>query len=566
MSVPSYTRGPQTTPLLAMTIGAAFDLAVERFCDREALVVRHQGLRYTWAQLAEEVDCCARGLLALGLKAGERVGIWSPNCAQWCIAQFATAKVGAVLVNINPAYRLTELEYTLKQSGCRWLICADSFKTSNYHAMLHDLLPELQRCAVGALQSGRLPELRGVISLGDAPAAGMLSWEGLRDLTERVAPEQLRERGEQLQFDDPVNIQYTSGTTGFPKGATLSHYNILNNGFMVGESLKLSEQDRLVIPVPLYHCFGMVMGNLGCVTHGTTMIYPSAAFDPLETLRAAAQEKATGVYGVPTMFIAMLDHPQRQSLDLSHLRTGIMAGSTCPIEVMKRVIEDLHLKEMQIAYGMTETSPVSTQTGPEDDIEHRVTRVGRTQPHLESKVIDEQNRVVPRGQIGELCTRGYSVMLGYWNNPQATAQAIDDAGWMHTGDLAIMDDEGYLKIIGRNKDMIIRGGENVYPREIEEFFFSHPSVADVQVIGVPDKVYGEEIVAWIRLHEGHQASAEELRDYCKGRIAHFKTPRHFKFVDNFPMTVSGKVQKFRMREISVEELGTPGSPMPLIGG
>ncbi|WP_457967267.1 AMP-binding protein [Pseudomonas sp. R4-84] len=566
MSVPSYTRGPQTTPLLAMTIGAAFDRAVERFCDREALVVRHQGLRYTWAQLAEEVDCCARGLLALGLKAGERVGIWSPNCAQWCIAQFATAKVGAVLVNINPAYRLTELEYTLKQSGCCWLICADSFKTSNYHAMLHELLPELQRCAVGALQSGRLPELRGVISLGDAPAAGMLSWEGLRDLTERVAPEQLRERGEQLQFDDPVNIQYTSGTTGFPKGATLSHYNILNNGFMVGESLKLSEQDRLVIPVPLYHCFGMVMGNLGCVTHGTTMIYPSAAFDPLETLRAAAQEKATGVYGVPTMFIAMLDHPQRQSLDLSHLQTGIMAGSTCPIEVMKRVIEDLHLKEMQIAYGMTETSPVSTQTGPDDDIEHRVTRVGRTQPHLESKVIDEQNRVVPRGQIGELCTRGYSVMLGYWNNPQATAQAIDDAGWMHTGDLAIMDDEGYLKIIGRNKDMIIRGGENVYPREIEEFFFSHPSVADVQVIGVPDKVYGEEIVAWIRLHEGHQASAEELRDYCKGRIAHFKTPRHFKFVDNFPMTVSGKVQKFRMREISVEELGAPGSPMPLIGG
>ncbi|WP_434699846.1 AMP-binding protein [Pseudomonas sp. D1-1] len=555
MSVPSYTIGPQTTPLLAMTIGAAFDRAVERFTDREALVVRHQGLRYTWAQLAEEVDGCARGLLALGLKAGERIGIWSPNCAQWCITQFASAKVGAVLVNINPAYRLTELEYTLKQSGCRWLICADSFKTSNYHAMLQDLLPELHRCAVGALESDRLPELQGVISLGDTPADGMLSWEGLLELAEQMSAEQLRQCGEQLQFDDPVNIQYTSGTTGFPKGATLSHYNILNNGFMVGESLKLSAHDRLVIPVPLYHCFGMVMGNLGCVTHGTTMIYPSAAFDPLETLRAAAQEKATGMYGVPTMFIAMLDHPERQLLDLSHLRTGIMAGSTCPIEVMKRVIDDLHLKEMQIAYGMTETSPVSTQTGPDDDIEHRVTRVGRTQPHLESKVVDEQNRIVARGQIGELCTRGYSVMLGYWNNPQATAEAIDDAGWMHTGDLAIMDEEGYLRIIGRNKDMIIRGGENVYPREIEEFFFTHPAVADVQVIGVPDKVYGEEIVAWVRLHEGHQADADELRDYCKGRIAHFKAPRHFKFVDDFPMTVSGKVQKFRMREISVEELG-----------
>jgi fatty-acyl-CoA synthase len=557
MSLPSYTCGPQTTPLLATTIGAAFDRAVERFSEREALVVRHQGLRYTWAQLAEEVEGCARGLLALGLKTGERLGIWSPNCAQWCITQFAAAKVGAVLVNINPAYRSSELEYTLKQSGCRWLICADSFKTSNYHAMLQELLPELQHCGVGALESARLPELRGVISLGDEPVGGMLSWEGLLDLAERVTLQELRECGDQLQFDDPVNIQYTSGTTGFPKGATLSHYNILNNGFMVGESLKLSEHDRLVIPVPLYHCFGMVMGNLGCLTHGTTMIYPGAAFDPLETLRAAAQEKATGMYGVPTMFIAMLDHPERQSLDLSSLRTGIMAGSTCPIEVMKRVIEQLHLKEMQIAYGMTETSPVSTQTGPDDDIEHRVTRVGRTQPHLESKVVDEQNRIVPRGQVGELCTRGYSVMLGYWNNPQATAEAIDNARWMHTGDLAIMDDEGYLRIIGRNKDMIIRGGENVYPREIEEFFFTHPSVADVQVIGVPDNVYGEEIVAWIRLHEGHQASADELRDYCKGRIAHFKTPRHFKFVDDFPMTVSGKVQKFRMREISVEELGAP---------
>ncbi len=555
MSLPSYTCGPQTKPLLPMTIGAAFDRAVERFSDREALVVRHQNLRYTWAQLADEVDRCARGLLALGLKPGERVGIWSPNNAQWCITQFATAKVGVVLVNINPAYRLNELEYALKQSGCRWLICADAFKTSDYHAMLHELLPELERSAIGALQSHMLPELRGVISLCDKPVDGMLLWKGLMDMADNVGPEQLRQCGEQLQFDDPINIQYTSGTTGFPKGATLSHYNILNNGYMVGESLKLSEHDRLVIPVPLYHCFGMVMGNLGCVTHGTTMIYPSAAFEPLAALQAAAEEKATGMYGVPTMFIAMLDHPERQSLDLSNLRTGIMAGSTCPIEVMKRVIDDMHLAEMQIAYGMTETSPVSTQTGPDDDLDRRVTSVGRTQPHLESKVVDEHNRIVPRGQIGELCTRGYSVMLGYWNNPEATAGAIDGARWMHTGDLAIMDDEGYIKIVGRNKDMIIRGGENVYPREVEEFLFTHSAVADVQVIGVPDKTYGEEIVAWVKLHPGHEASADDLRGFCKGRIAHFKTPRHIKFVEEFPMTISGKVQKFRMREVSVAELG-----------
>ena len=555
MSLPSYTCGPQTKPLLAMTIGAAFDRAVERFAEREALVVRHQNLRYTWAQLADEVERCARGLLALGLQPGERVGIWSPNNAQWCITQFATAKIGVVLVNINPAYRLNELEYALKQSGCRWLICADTFKTSDYHAMLHELLPELEGSAVGALRSHTLPELRGVISLCDKPVDGMLLWKGLMGMAEQVGPEQLRQCSEQLQFDDPINIQYTSGTTGFPKGATLSHYNILNNGYMVGESLKLTEHDRLVIPVPLYHCFGMVMGNLGCVTHGTTMIYPSAAFEPLAALQAAAEEKATGMYGVPTMFIAMLDHPERQSLDLSNLRTGIMAGSTCPIEVMKRVIDDMHLAEMQIAYGMTETSPVSTQTGPDDDLERRVTSVGRTQPHLESKVVDEHNRIVPRGQIGELCTRGYSVMLGYWNNPEATASAIDGARWMHTGDLAIMDDEGYIKIVGRNKDMIIRGGENVYPREIEEFLFTHPAVTDVQVIGVPDKTYGEEIVAWVKLHPSHQATADDLRAFCKGRIAHFKTPKHIKFVDEFPMTISGKVQKFKMREVSVAELG-----------
>ncbi|SDL31432.1 AMP-binding protein [Pseudomonas indica] len=553
----SYTRGPQDKPLLAMTIGAAFDDTVRRFPQREALVVRHQGLRFSWAELSEAVDRCARGLMALGLQPGDRLGIWAPNCAEWCITQFASAKVGAILVNINPAYRLNELEYALKQSGCRWLICADAFKTSDYHAMLAELLPELPGSTPGQLDCVRLPELRGIVSLGAEPAPGMLGWQALQVGAEQIPADALAARGELLQFDDPINIQYTSGTTGFPKGATLSHYNILNNGFMVGESLRLTEQDRLVVPVPLYHCFGMVMANLGCLTHGSTLIYPSAAFEPLAVLEAVAEEKATALYGVPTMFIAELDHPERPRFDLSSLRTGIMAGATCPIEVMKRVIGEMHMSEVQIAYGMTETSPVSTQTAPDDDLERRTCSVGRTQPHLESKIIDEHGRIVPRGQIGELCTRGYSVMLGYWNNPEATREAIDGARWMHTGDLAVMDDDGYLKIVGRNKDMIIRGGENIYPREIEEFFYTHPAVADVQVIGIPDDKYGEEIVAWVKLHPGHSATEQDLRAFCQGRIAHFKVPRYYRFVDEFPMTVTGKIQKFRMREISVEALRLP---------
>ena len=555
MTLPSYTRGPQDKPLLAMTIGAAFDRTVARFAEREALLVRHQQVRYSWAELAEQVERCARALLAIGMQPGERLGIWAPNCAQWCIAQFASAKAGVILVNINPAYRLSELEYALKHSGCRWLICADAFKTSDYHAMLGELLPELPGSASGALHSRMLPELRGVISLGREPAPGMLGWDALLAHADGICAEQLRACSAQLQFDEAINIQYTSGTTGFPKGATLSHYNILNNGYMVGESLGLSEHDRVVIPVPLYHCFGMVMGNLGCLTHGSTMIYPSDAFDPLSTLQAVAEERATTLYGVPTMFIAELDHPRRGEFDLSSLRTGIMAGATCPIEVMKRVIGEMHMAEVQIAYGMTETSPVSTQTGPADDLERRVTSVGRTQPHLESKVVDEHGRIVARGQIGELCTRGYSVMLGYWNNPEATAEAIDGARWMHTGDLAVMDEAGYLSIVGRNKDMIIRGGENVYPREIEEFLFGHAAVADVQVVGIPDERYGEEIVAWVKCHPGQAVSDEQLRDFCQGRIAHFKVPRHFLFVDAFPMTVTGKVQKFRMREMSLSALG-----------
>ena len=552
-SVPSYSQGALDKPLLAMTIGQAFDQTVARHPQGEALVVRHQQQRYTWAQLAEEVDLHARALLALGLQAGDRLGVWAPNGAEWFISQFASAKIGVILVNINPAYRLSELEYVLKQSACQWLVCAGAFKTSNYHAMLQELIPELAEQSVGALDCVRFADLRGVISLAAEPPAGFLPWSHLAMLADEVEPEQLRCREASLHVDQPVNIQYTSGTTGFPKGATLSHQNILNNGYMVGESLGLTASDRVVIPVPLYHCFGMVMGNLGCVTHGTTMIYPAEAFDPGLTLQAVAQERATGLYGVPTMFIAMLDHPQRASFDLSSLRTGIMAGATCPIEIMRRVISEMHMGEVQIAYGMTETSPVSIQTGPADELELRVTTVGRTQPQLESKLIDAAGNTVARGEIGELCTRGYSVMLGYWNNPQATADAIDGDGWMHTGDLAQMDEQGYVRIVGRNKDMIIRGGENIYPRELEEFFFTHPAVADVQVVGIPDAKYGEEIVAWIKFHPGHTANELELQTWCKSRIAHFKAPRFFKFVDAFPMTVTGKIQKFKMREISIQE-------------
>lgn len=555
MTQPSYTRGRQDRPLLTQTIGQAFDATVARLHEQEALVARHQRLRYSWRQLAEQVESCARALMALGIETGDRVGIWSPNCAQWCILQVATAKLGAILVNVNPAYRVGELEYVLRQSGCSWLVCADAFKHSDYHAMIQALVPELATAAPGQVTSASLPALRGVISLSNDPPVGFLPWEALATWGASVSREACTARQSSLHFDQPVNIQYTSGTTGAPKGATLSHYNILNNGFMVGASLGLTERDRMVIPVPLYHCFGMVMGNLGCITHGTTMIYPSDAFDAELALRAVAEERGTILYGVPTMFIAMLDHPARQHVDLSSLRSGIMAGATCPIEVMRRVIDQMHMAQVQIAYGMTETSPVSLQTGPDDVLELRVTTVGRTQPQLESKIIDPQGGTVARGQTGELCTRGYSVMLGYWDNPQATASAIDAAGWMHTGDLAVMDEAGYVRIVGRNKDMIIRGGENIYPREIEEFFYTHPAVADAQVIGIPCSRYGEDIVAWIKLHPGHQATAEALQAWCKSRIAHYKVPRHIRFVDEFPMTVTGKVQKFKMREISMAELG-----------
>ena len=552
----SYTSGTSELPLLGVTIGDLFDRTVARYPDNEALVSRHQGLRYTYRALQDEVDRCARALMALGIAKGQRVGIWAPNCAEWAITQFATSKLGAILVNINPSYRLNEVQYALRQSGCTWLVIAPEFKASDYTGMIHTLVPELHGSRPGALESAALADLRGVIRLGDDRSPGMLPWGELMAKAAAVSAEDLARRQREQEFDDPINIQYTSGTTGYPKGATLSHHNILNNGYFTTELLRFTDRDRLLIPVPLYHCFGMVMGNLGCVTHGATMIYPSAGFEPTAVLEAAQAERATALYGVPTMFIAELNHPDFAHYDLSHLRTGIMAGSPCPVEVMKQVQSLMHMKDVAIAYGMTETSPVSTQTRVGAPLAKQVGTVGQVHPHVEIKIVDPQSgQVLPIGAQGELCTRGYSVMLGYWENAEATKTSIDAAGWMHTGDLATMDDDGYLNIVGRIKDMIIRGGENVYPREIEEFLYGHPKVQDVQVIGVPDERFGEEVMAWVRLREGQVATVEEIRDYCRGKIAHYKIPRYVKFVDGFPMTVTGKVQKFLMREESVKELG-----------
>jgi len=552
----SYTSGTSDVPLLGLTIGDMFDRTAARHPDNEALVSRHQGLRYTYRQLQAEVDRCARALMALGVEKGQRVGIWAPNCAEWTITQFATGKLGAILVNINPSYRLNEVQYALRQSGCAWLVTAPRFKTSDYTGMIHELTPELAASQPGALKSAAFPDLRGVIRLGDEPSPGMLGWSALLATADRVGRDELARRQRQQEFDDPINIQFTSGTTGYPKGATLSHHNILNNGFFTTELLRFTDRDRLLIPVPLYHCFGMVMGNLGCVTHGATMIYPSDGFDTAAVLDAAQEERATALYGVPTMFIAELNHPDFGKYDLSTLRTGIMAGSPCPVEVMKQVQARMNMRDVAIAYGMTETSPVSTQTRIGAPLAKQVGTVGQVHPHVQIKIVDPQTgQVVPVGERGELCTRGYSVMLGYWDNDEATRSAIDAARWMHTGDLATMDEEGYLNIVGRIKDMIIRGGENVYPREIEEFLYSHPKIQDVQVIGVPDEKYGEEIMAWVKLREGQTATAEEIRDYCRGKIAHYKIPRHVRFVDAFPMTVTGKVQKFLMREESVKALG-----------
>jgi fatty-acyl-CoA synthase len=533
----SHAGGPSSPPLIESTIGDLLLATAARHADREALVVRHQGLRQTYAELVDTVDRLAVGLLSAGVARGDRVGIWSPNCAEWVHLQFATARIGAILVNINPAYRTSEVAYALRQSGCRMVVSATSYLTSDYAAMLREVRSDL-------------PGLEQVVLIGSP------EWHALASGGGPATAADLAERAASLTAHDPINIQYTSGTTGFPKGATLTHRNILNNGFFVGELCRYTEADRICIPVPLYHCFGMVMGNLGAVTHGATMVLPSPTFDAEAVLRCIAEERCTSLYGVPTMFIAELAHPLLGELDLSSLRTGIMAGSPCPVEVMKRVIAEMHMDEVTICYGMTETSPVSTQTTTDDDIDRRVGTVGRVHPHVEIRLADPATgETVTRGVPGELCTRGYSVMLGYWDDPARTADAIDTDGWMHTGDLATMDEQGYVNIVGRIKDMIIRGGENVYPREIEEFLYTHPDIDDVQVIGVPDERYGEELMAWVRPKAGASLTADEVREFCRGRIAHFKIPRYVKLVDAFPMTVTGKVQKYLMREAAIDELG-----------
>jgi fatty-acyl-CoA synthase len=533
----SISAGPGAPALLEETIGACLRRVAGEFGEREALVSCEQALRYTYAELDAAVDRLARGLLAAGLERGDRLGIWSPNCAEWTLTQFATARIGVILVNVNPAYRTTELAYALEQSGCRMLISAKVTKHSDYAAMVGEVRADL-------------PDLERVVWIDDP------SWEELQAEGEAVFDAALAERQAELTPEQPINIQYTSGTTGLPKGATLSHRNILNNGYLVGEGCGYDETDRICIPVPFYHCFGMVMGNLAALTHGACMVIPSGIFDPGASLTAVASERCTSLYGVPTMFIAELGHPDFASFDLSSLRTGIMAGSICPMEVMKRVIAEMHMEEVTICYGMTETSPVSTQTAADDPLDKRVATVGRVHPHVEVRVADpEGGATVPRGETGELCTRGYSVMLGYWDDDERTAEAIDSEGWMHTGDLATMDDEGYLTIVGRSKDMVIRGGENVYPREVEEFLYGHPDIADVQVIGVPDGRYGEELMAWVMPNPGATVDPEEVREFCRGKIAHFKVPRYVKSVDAFPMTVTGKVQKYKMREEAIAELG-----------
>jgi fatty-acyl-CoA synthase len=544
--VTSYASGASTTPLLGVTIGRQLAITTERNPSALALVSRHQGIRLSYGELWEQVDTCARAFLDLGLAKGDRVGIWAGNCAEWLVLQYATARVGAILVNVNPAYRRHELRYALAKSGVSVLVAARSFRTTDYVSMIEDVRSEL-------------PQLRSVVLLGES-APRMTAWADFLAGASRRTSDEVRKREETLDFDDAINIQYTSGTTGAPKGATLSHHNILNNGYFVGLGCGYTASDRICVPVPLYHCFGMVMGNLAAVTHGASVIYPEVAFDPRATLDAVAAERCTSLYGVPTMFIAQLQHPEFQGFDLTSLRTGIMAGSPCPVEVMKQVIDRMHAKDLTICYGMTETSPVSFQSLADDDLEHRTATVGAVHPHVECKIVDpETRRTVSRGQPGELCTRGYSVMLGYWDDDAATHASIDEARWMHTGDLAVMREDGYANIIGRIKDMVIRGGENIYPREVEEFLYTHPAIADVQVIGVPDVKYGEELCAWVRLKEGHSATDEDIRAYCRGQIATFKIPRYFKFCDGFPLTVTGKVRKVEMREISVKELGLEGA-------
>jgi fatty-acyl-CoA synthase len=544
----SYYCGASTAQIIYETISGFFDRVAEKYPDNKALILRHQGVEWTYAELQHRVDQLASGLLALGIAPGDRVGIWGPNSAEWVLTQLATAKIGAIMVCINPAYRLYELEYALNKVECKALITDESFKTSDYLGMLNTLAPELEYCAPGALASTKLPKLKHVIRMGTSSSAGMHNFDQICELATDADRAALLRLQTQLKPDDAINIQFTSGTTGNPKGATLSHCNILNNGYLTGEAMRLTPADKLCIPVPLYHCFGMVLAVLACVSHGATMVFPGEAFDPQQTLQTVQDERCTALHGVPTMFITELDHPNFSSFDLSSLRTGIMAGAPCPIEVMKRVISDMHMRDILIAYGQTELSPINNITLPDDSLERRTETVGRAMPWVEVKVIDEAGHVVPVGEKGEICTRGYSVMQGYWNDPQKTAETIDAAGWLHSGDIATMDAFGYVRIVGRIKDMIIRGGENVYPREVEEFLYQHPAISEVQVFGIPDKKMGEEVCAWVQLNEGATLSADDIKAFCKDQITHFKIPRHIRFVSEYPMTVTGKIQKFVMRD------------------
>jgi fatty-acyl-CoA synthase len=550
----SYVCGTSGQALLYRTVGDVLAAAAERWPLREALIVRHQGVRLSYRELDEQVSRLARALLTAGLAPGDRVGIWSPNNLEWVLTQFATARAGLILVNINPSYRVTELEYALRKVGCRALIFAPRFRSSDYAEMLRSLVSPDALPGAGVVRSERFPALELLVQLG-APAGGFLAFEELCARATEIDALTVAKLGASRDPDQPVNIQFTSGTTGLPKGATLTHFNVVNNGFFVGEGMRLTPEDRLCIPVPLYHCFGMVLGVLAAVTHGTTMLFPAEAFDAEQVLATVAAERCTALHGVPTMFISELEHPRFREFDVSSLRTGIMAGAPCPIAVMRRVVSEMHLRELTICYGMTETSPVSFQSHVEDPLEKRVTTVGRVHPHVQVKIVDAEGCVTPRGAPGELLTRGYSVMRGYWDDPERTAEAIDAAGWMHTGDLATLDEEGYCNIVGRVKDMIIRGGENVYPREIEEYLYRHPKVLDVAVVGVPDRKYGEEIGAVIRLREGVTAEPQEIIEFCRGQIAHFKVPRYVRFVNDFPMTVTGKVQKYLIREQLRKELG-----------
>ena len=545
--LPSYVCGVSDTPLIGETIGRRLAQTAARFPDRPALISRAHGAAWTWAELDARVTDLAAGFIAMGLEKGDRIGVWSLNRPEWTLTQFAAARAGLVLTTVNPAYRRSELDYALNKAGCKALVTATSFKTSDYIGMLTDIAPELMTDAPGALAAARLPHLRWLVQIDGATVPGAISFDSVASRATPADHAKLAALQPSLSFDDPINIQFTSGTTGSPKGVTLTHHNILNNGFFTGRGVRLSEHDKICIAPPLYHCFGMVMGNLACLTHGATMVYPGEGFDPLLALQTVANEKCTTLYGVPTMFIAMLDHPDFATYDLSSLRTGIMAGAPCPIEVMRRLIDRMHMREVTIAYGMTETSPVSFQSATDDTVERRVSTVGRIHPHVEVKIVDSENRIVPRGQSGELCTRGYSVMRGYWGEPEKTAEVIEN-GWMRTGDLATIDADGYCNIVGRIKDMVIRGGENLYPREIEEFLYRHPKIQDVQVFGVADDRYGEELCAWVRLREGETATEDEIRQFCAGEIAHQKVPRYIEFVEEFPMTVTGKIQKFLMRE------------------